>query len=69
MIIDDFDVERVAVGPLKTDAPLAVDPDAVLTNNVTPETPIVIRWLSPNWVIGGDNPPTMVCAAGGGASG
>ena len=30
MVIDDFDVERVAVNPPKTDTPLIVDADAML---------------------------------------
>jgi len=35
MIIDDFDVEGVAVMPLKTNAPLSVDADGVLSLPVT----------------------------------
>jgi hypothetical protein len=31
MIVDDFDIVRVAVLPAKTNPPLIVDPDAVLT--------------------------------------
>jgi hypothetical protein len=31
MIINDLDIERVSVLPLEADAPLLIDPDAVLT--------------------------------------
>jgi len=31
MIVDDLDFVRIALGPNKADAPLLVDPDAVLS--------------------------------------
>lgn len=34
MIIDDFDLLRGAIAPNKTDPPLIVNPDAVLTSSV-----------------------------------
>lgn len=35
MIIDDFDTIGVTVFPLKTNTPLIIDPNAVLTPSVT----------------------------------
>jgi len=37
MIIDDLDVTRAAVGPDEADAPLVVDPNAVLTRSSAPQ--------------------------------
>jgi hypothetical protein len=34
MIIDNFDVVCIAIAPLKTDAPLVIDPNAVLTQTI-----------------------------------
>jgi hypothetical protein len=34
VIIDDFDVVRAVFVPRETDAPLAIDPDAVLPTSV-----------------------------------
>jgi hypothetical protein len=39
MIIHDFDIPRIAIAPAKTNAPLVVDPDAVLP------TPIASKGL------------------------
>jgi hypothetical protein len=38
MIIDDFDVEGVAVMPFKTDSPLFVDTDCILSFPVASES-------------------------------
>jgi len=43
MVIDDFHLERVSIRPLKADAPLLVDADAVLTLAVTLESFELIR--------------------------
>jgi hypothetical protein len=37
MIIYDFDFVSIAAAPLETDAPLTIDPDAVLPFTVTPQ--------------------------------
>jgi hypothetical protein len=34
MVIDDLDVQRIPLFPTKADAPVVVDPDAVLTLTV-----------------------------------
>ena len=38
VIINDFNIESVAIVPLKTNAPLDVDTDAVLTGTVAGKT-------------------------------
>jgi hypothetical protein len=35
MIVDDFNLVHIAISPNKTDAPLIVDPDAVLSRSVS----------------------------------
>ncbi len=37
MIVDDFDVVRIAISPPKANSPLVVDPDAVLALSVAAE--------------------------------
>ena len=44
MIINDFDVDGISIVPLKTDAPLAIDSDAVLTCTVAEKTFEAVGW-------------------------
>lgn len=44
MVIDDLDIERVAILPFEADAPLLIDADAVLASAVALECLELIRW-------------------------
>jgi len=44
VVLNDLNVERVSVLPLKTDTPLLVDPNAVLPFTVALESLQLIRW-------------------------
>jgi hypothetical protein len=35
VVVNDFNVTRIAVGPAETDPVLVIDPDAVLTESIT----------------------------------
>ena len=44
MVIDDLDIEHVAIPPSEADAPLLVDEDAVLARAIALECLELIRW-------------------------
>lgn len=44
MIIDDFNVVSIAIPPRETDAPLVVDPNAMLTDSIAGEKFQAISW-------------------------
>ncbi len=44
MVVDDLDVMRVAGPPSKTDSPLSVDADAVLSSTITLQLLEPVRW-------------------------
>ena len=44
MVIDDLDIEHVAILPSEADAPLLVDADAVLAGEVALECLERVRW-------------------------
>jgi hypothetical protein len=45
MIVDDFDVEGVALMPFKTDSPLLVDADCILSFPVASESVKHVSWI------------------------
>jgi len=47
MVVYDLDVERVTLVPTEADAPLLVDPNAVLSCAVTPQGLQPIPWRDP----------------------
>jgi len=50
VIVDDFNVVRVAVGPPEAHAPLVVDPNAVLAEAVAVQFLQAIPWRKPQFV-------------------
>jgi hypothetical protein len=44
MIVDNFNVVCIAIAPPKTDAPLVIDPNAVLTDTIASELFQAITW-------------------------
>jgi hypothetical protein len=47
VIVDDFDVLGAFILPDEADAPLVIDPDAVLSRSVSEELFQVIPWITP----------------------
>ncbi len=50
MIVDDFNVMRIAVRPPKAHAPLIVDPNAVLAEAVAVQFLQAIPWRKPQFI-------------------
>ncbi|GAA1633712.1 hypothetical protein GCM10009700_21120 [Brevibacterium sanguinis] len=47
MVVDEFDIVRSSLSPDEADAPLRVDPDAVLTRTIAGELLQTIPWRDP----------------------
>jgi hypothetical protein len=47
VVIDDLDLEGVAVSPFEAEAPLVVDPQAVLPGPITLQCLQMISWWHP----------------------
>jgi hypothetical protein len=53
MVINDFDVESIAVGPVEADSPLVVNADAPLSGTISVERFVAIAGGSPQKIQGG----------------
>ena len=47
VVIDDFDIVRITFSPFKTDAPLVIDPDAMLSFAVALQGLQPVAWRHP----------------------